>query len=130
DLDALSEAEGVNWVWHGASLLPRDHRRALVWLSRGGSDADTMREFDVETRTFLDDGFSLPESKGGATWADLTGDRLLVARDFGPGSMTTSGYPRSVRLWERGTPLEDAQQLFTAEPTDMGVWAHHDFTEG
>src|SRR5690606_486456 len=33
DLDALSEAEGVNWVWHGASLLPPGHRLALVWLS-------------------------------------------------------------------------------------------------
>lgn len=130
DLDALSEAEGVNWVWHGANLLPRDQRRALVWLSRGGSDANTMREFDVETGTFLEDGFQLPESKGSAQWADLSGDRLLVARDFGAGSMTTSGYPRSVRLWQRGTPLNEATELFTAEQTDMGVWAHHDFTEG
>lgn len=130
DLDALGQAEGVNWVWHGATLLPHDYRLALVRLSRGGSDADTVREFDLETKRFVEGGFSLPESKGGASWADLTGDNLLVTRDFGPGSLTTSGYPRSVRLWRRGTPLEDARVLFEIEPTDMGVWAHHDFTKG
>ncbi len=130
DLDALGAAEGVNWVWHGATLLPHDYRYALVWLSRGGSDANTMREFDLRTKAFVEEGFALPESKGSATWADASGDLLIVSRDFGPGSMTTSGYPRSVRLWRRGTPLEEAREIFSVEPSDMGVWAHHDFTAG
>ncbi len=130
DLDALGASEGVNWVWHGASLLPHDYRRALVWLSRGGSDANTMREFDLESKQFVEGGFTLPESKGTAAWADGSGDLLLVARDFGPGSMTTSGYPRSVRLWRRGTPLADATELLAVPPTDMGVWVHHQFTKG
>src|SRR5881397_872767 len=39
DLDALAAAEGEDWIWHGAATLPPEHERALVRLSRGGSDA-------------------------------------------------------------------------------------------
>lgn len=130
DVDALGAVEGTNWVWQGVDLLPPDYRLALVRLSRGGSDAGEVREFDLESRSFVVGGFHCPESKGSCVWADSSGDLLLAARDFGPGSLTTSGYPRSVRLWRRGTPLEDATELFAADATDMGVWAVHDFTEG
>lgn len=130
DLDRLGQQEGVNWVWGGSDLLPHDYGRALVYLSRGGSDAKVIREFDLTTKSFVSGGFECQESKGWAGWADTTGDLVLVARDFGPGTLTTSGYPRSLRLWRRGTPLNDANELFGAETTDMGIWGHHDFTEG
>ncbi len=130
DLDALGQAEDVNWVWGGASLLPHDYRRALVYLSRGGSDATVIREFDLSTKTFIEDGYQCDESKGWVGWADTSGDLVIVARDFGPGTMTTSGYPRSLRLWRRGTPLSEAHELFAAQTTDMGIWGHHDFAEG
>jgi len=130
DLDALSEQEDVNWVWKGAQLLPPRHERALVSLSRGGADATETREFDLATRAFVEGGFFHPESKGSVSWADTSGDLVLIAKEFGPDSMTTSGYPRTLRLWRRGTPVAEATELFAAEPTDMGVWAYHDFTEG
>ena len=121
DLDSLSAAEDANWAWHGDTCLAPEYVRCLVWLSPGGSDADEAREFDLRTRTFVDGGFRLPLSKQSATW--VSRDTLLVSSDFGAGTMTESGYPRTARLWARGTPLSSARTIFEGVPTDVGVWA-------
>lgn len=128
DLDALSEAEGVPWVWHGASILRPDLRRALVSLSRGGSDADTTRELDLPTLTWVEDGFVRPEAKGGVSWVDES--TTFVATDTGAGSTTSSGYPRQVRRWRRGTALTDAPVVFEGAVEDLSVSAFHDRTPG
>ena len=125
DLGALGEAEDVNWAWGGATCLEPDYRRCLVELSRGGADAGELREFDTETRQFVSGGFRLPEAKSAVAW--ISEDELLVATDFGPDAagvptMTTSGYPRVVKRWRRGTPLDAAATVFEARPTDMGAW--------
>jgi prolyl oligopeptidase len=119
DVDALSAAEGANWVWRGANCLSPDDRMCLVTLSDGGKDAVTVREFDRDARTFVDGGFVLPESKGGASWIDA--DTLLISRDFGPGTLTSSGYPMIVKIWKRGTPLDQATEVFRGQPTDVSV---------
>lgn len=119
DVDALAEAEGEDWVYKGRTCLPPDKQRCLVSLSRGGSDAVEIREFDVPTREFVDGGFMLQEAKTSVEWLDP--DHLLVATDFGAGSLTTSGYPRMIKKWRRGTSLDQAELLFTAELTDMAV---------
>ncbi len=36
--------------------------------------------------------------------------------------MTTSGYPRQVKIWKRGTPIEQAKLIFEGETTDVGNW--------
>ncbi len=128
DLDALAREENENWVMRGASLLKPDCRRALVRLSRGGADATVTREFDMESRSFVKDGFRLPEAKGSLTWIDA--DRVYVSTDFGPGSMTASGYPRVAKLWTRGTPLGEAKTVFEGRPTDVSVGATFDDTRG
>ena len=128
DLDALAKQENENWVWGGAQILRPGYTRVLVSLSRGGADARVVREFDVESRTFVKDGFSLPEAKGGASWIDQ--DHVYVSTDFGPGSMTTSGYPRVAKLWTRGTPLASAKTVYEGQPTDMSVDAMFDDTPG
>ncbi|PYF98382.1 prolyl oligopeptidase [Georgenia satyanarayanai] len=130
DVDALAAEEGVSWVWHGAQVLRPAYERALVALSRGGADADVTREFDLVTKTFVTDGFVREESKGALRWADTSGDVVYAYTDFGEGSMTPSGYPRTVRRWERGTALEDAPEVFAGEHTDMSIGAGHDFTPG
>ncbi|WP_324649325.1 prolyl oligopeptidase family serine peptidase [Georgenia sp. H159] len=130
DVDALAAEEGVNWVWHGAQVLRPRYERALVALSRGGADADVTREFDLTTRTFVEGGFIREESKGALRWADTSGDVVYAYTDVGEGSMTTSGYPRTVRRWERGTELADAPEVFAGEHTDMSIGAGHDFTPG
>lgn len=128
DLDALAAEEGEPWVWHGAAFLRPDCTRALVSLSRGGSDADTTRELDLTTLTWVTDGFERPEAKGDMAWVDA--DHVFVATDFGEGSMTASGYPRTVRLWTRGTPMADAAPVFEGRHEDLGVGAYHDPTPG
>lgn len=128
DLDALAEQEGVPWVWHGASFLRPERVRCLIALSRGGSDADVTREFDVETLAFVKGGFDRPEAKGDLGWIDI--DHVYVSTDFGPNSMTESGYPRVAKEWARGTPIEDASVVFEGKPSDIYVAAYHDDTPG
>lgn len=120
DLDAVARAEGENWVWKGASLLAAGgYRHAMVHLSRGGADATVVREYDLTTRDFVQNGFQLAEAKSNVAWIDK--DSLLVATDFGPGSMTNSGYARIVKRWQRGTPLTEARLIHEAPPTDTSI---------
>ena len=128
DLDALGAAEGESWVFHGAKFLRPGCRRCLVLLSPGGSDAHVVREFDLETLAFVSGGFSLPLAKSTVSWIDL--DTLFVGTDFGPGSLTASGYPRITKVWRRGTPLAEAQTVFEGRDQDMAVEARHDSTPG
>lgn len=128
DIDALNQTEKETWVFAGAQFLRPDRRRCLLELSRGGADAAVHREFDLETRSFVKDGFQLPEAKGALSWIDESS--AYVATDFGPGSMTTSGYPRIVKLWKRGTPLTAATTIFEGETTDLSVGAFYDDTRG
>jgi prolyl oligopeptidase len=128
DVDALGEAEGESWVWEGAALLRPEYRLALVELSRGGADAAVVREFDLETREFVDGGFALPEAKSYVSWIDA--DRIFVGTDFGEGSMTTSGYPRIVKEWRRGAPLAEAVTVYEGKPDDVSVHGSHDSTDG
>jgi len=128
DLDELSRADNQNWVWAGANVIEPDHTRALISLSRGGSDAAIVREFDMATREFVDGGFALPEAKSGTSWVDP--DTLLIGTDFGEGSLTDSGYPRIVKRWRRGQPVEDAQTVFEGSPSDVIVTAGVDRTPG
>ena len=119
DLDALARREDEDWVWKGASCLPPEYRRCLVSLSRGGADATVVREFDTVTGRFVDDGFRLEEAKHIVSWADE--GTLYVGTDFGPGSLTDSGYARTARLWRRGQPLAEAPEIFAGEKTDVAV---------
>src|SRR3546814_15830490 len=96
DVDALGQAEGKSWVWHDADCLAPDYERCLISLSPGGTDADVVREFDLSTGQFVEGGFILPEAKSDVAWADR--DTLLVATDYGAGTLTASGYPRIVKL--------------------------------
>ncbi len=129
DLDAIGKAEKENWVWGGAEVLKEGgYRHVLVTLSRGGADATVVREFDLQTRTFVKGGFELPEAKGNLSWVGK--DAVYVATDFGPGSMTDSGYARIVKLWKRGTPLAQATTVYEGKATDISVGAYHDDTTG
>ncbi|OMB94117.1 prolyl oligopeptidase family serine peptidase [Mycobacterium colombiense] len=121
DVDELGRADGEKWVWAGAGVIYPEYTRALVSLSRGGSDASIVREFDMLTRQFVDDGFELPEAKSQVSWADP--NTVLVGTDFGPGSLTDSGYPRVVKRWRRGTPLAEAETVFEGARSDVNVVA-------
>ncbi|NYE63078.1 prolyl oligopeptidase [Duganella sp. 1224] len=128
DLDRLAADEHEKWVWHDVVCLYPKAERCLVLLSRGGGDAHVVREFDTVRRRFVAGGFTLPEAKTEVAWSDR--DTLLVATDFGEGSMTASGYARIVKEWRRGTPLAAARTLYEGKADDMRVSADKKFTPG
>jgi prolyl oligopeptidase len=128
DVGALNDAEGETWTWSGVTVLRPGYDRCLVSLARGGSDAVVVREFDLRERVFVENGFTVPEAKSGVDWIDA--DHIFVATDFGPGSLTSSGYPRVVRRWRRGTPLSEAEPVFEGDADDVQVTVRHDPTPG
>lgn len=119
DIDKLNEEEETNWVYKGATYLPPEYNRGLIFLSAGGKDAIYTQEFDYEKKEFVVDGFYLPEAKSHVDWYDI--NTLIVSTDFGPGSLTKSGYPRIVKLWQRGTDISQAKTIMEGKITDVSV---------
>jgi len=119
DVDALAQAENANWVYQGMSCLPPDDRRCLVFLSDGGRDANVVREFDTRTKSFVAGGFDIPTGKQTVAWEDE--DTLLIARDWGGGTMTTSGYPFVLKRLRRGQPLDRAEEVYRGTAQDVRV---------
>lgn len=128
DLDAVEAAEGRNWVWGGADVIAPEYTRALIELSPGGADASAIREFDMQTREFVPDGFNLPPARSDVSWEDE--NTVLVATDFGEGSISEAGFPLLVKRWRRGTDLSAAEVVFAAEPGDLGAFVAVDRTPG
>ena len=120
DFDKLAKDEGKNWVYKGNDCLGPDYNHCIVNLSDGGKDAVVRREFDVASQSFVEGGFVTPESKGSMAWLDK--DTMLVGVDFGPGTMTDSGYPMVTKLWKRGQALSDAKEIMRGEKEDVGLW--------
>jgi prolyl oligopeptidase len=121
DIDALTRAESANWVFKGSNCLPPAETLCLVSLSNGGKDAVELREFDATAKSFVAGGFRLADGKQNADWFDA--DTLYVARDWGPGTMTESGYPFVVKKWKRGTPIEQAVEVYRGNQTDVSAGA-------
>ncbi len=124
DIDALNKAEGKSWVYKGYTAYPPDYRFAMVYLSDGGKDATIVREFDLLEKKFIENGFTLPEAKSSVDWFDY--NTLILGTNFGPGSLTSSGYNRQVRLWKRGTPFAEAQLIFEGDTSDTWVYGNMD----
>ncbi|MEL7311127.1 MAG: prolyl oligopeptidase family serine peptidase [Pseudomonadota bacterium] len=125
DFDRLAKEEDKNWVYKGADCFRpagADRTLCLVSLSDGGKDAVVLREFDLETKAFVEGGFTTPEAKQGSAWIDQ--DTVLIATDWGGdgSTLTESGYPSDVRLWRRGEALEGATSVYTGDASDVGVW--------
>jgi prolyl oligopeptidase len=128
DIDALNKAENESFVFHGAECLHPAYKKCLVSLSKGGGDASIVREFDVDKKAFVKNGFVLPEGKHAYGWKDE--NTIYVGTDFGPGSLTRSGYARVAKEWKRGTPLADAVKVFEVQETDIGAACWRDWDHG
>jgi len=119
DIDALAAKDGQSWVYKGMDCRYPDYNRCLVSLSPGGSDASVVREFDISKKSFVEGGFELPEAKSAISWID--DNTVFVGTDFGPGSMTDSGYPAIVKLWKRGTALSDAKTVYQSDKKSVAA---------
>lgn len=133
DVDTLDlnqkAGDATRWALHDFDMLYPTWDRALVSLSPGGSDACMVREFDVESRTFVEDGFTLPDvGKHGISWIDR--DTVYVGWDDSARSkkpaLTTSGFPRQARKWTRGTALADAPVVFEGTRRDVSAGVDYD----
>jgi prolyl oligopeptidase len=119
DYDELGRQDNQKWVQKGRICLYPGNELCLVGLSAGGEDAVTLREFNLKTGKFVEGGFVLPRSKQDIDWLDK--DTLLVARDWGPGTMTKSGYAFVMKVWKRGQPLDQAKEIFRGTETDVAA---------
>jgi len=128
DVDLLAEQEGENWVYKGMTCHYPKYERCLVSLSRGGADATVVREFDMNSKSFVKEGFSLPEAKSSVSWRD--DNSVFVGTDFGEGSLTDSGYPRVVKVWQRGEPLSAAKTIYEADKTSVSAGAFTMYDNG
>ena len=117
DLDALAKTENKNWIWEGADCDSPSQTRCMIALSDGGEDAHTVREFDLKTGAFVDTGFVLPHGKQDVAWVD--DDTLMVAREWSPGELTSSGYPFVVKQLKRGQTLDQATEIYRGAKTDV-----------
>jgi prolyl oligopeptidase len=126
DIDRLAADENQDWLLNSTQTRPGKHPRAIVGLSRGGGDAVTLREFDLGSKSFVANGFVLPEAKGGVEWVDA--DTVLLSSAYGEGMATTSGYARTVRLWRRGEHVDQARVVFEAPSDRMSVYCNVDDT--
>jgi prolyl oligopeptidase len=118
DYDALGRQDKQSWVGKGLECLEPEEEHCMVALSVGGEDAITLREFNLKSGKFVDDGFVMSRGKQRIAWLD--GDTLLIGRDWGPGTMSEAGYPITIRKWKRGTPLESAVEVYRGEVKDNG----------
>ncbi|MEY2919128.1 MAG: hypothetical protein RL261_433, partial [Pseudomonadota bacterium] len=119
DVDRLAQEEGKNWISGRFDCLAPEYRRCMVELSLGGGDTSTWREFDTSTRSFVKDGFAIPEAKSDVSWVDA--DTLIVGTNWGAGTLTDSGYPRIAKVWRRGKPLAAATTIFEGTKEDVAV---------
>ncbi len=128
DIDRLNDVESTNWVYRGANCLAPAYERCLLTLSPGGKDAAVIREFDIRTKDFVPGGFVVPEAKSDIAWVNE--NTVLIATNFGANTMTKSGYPFILKLWRRGQPLAEAQEVFRGTPDDVGLGVSSDLTTG
>ncbi len=117
DIDELSRLENKSWSLESRAQCYGS--RCLLKLLDGGGTNASIREFDLESRTFVRDGFILPDCDQIAIWKNA--DALLLATDFGPGTRTATGNPLTVREWRRGQPLSEAREVFRGDVTDYYV---------
>lgn len=106
DLDKLAKAEGQNWVWKSLNCYKKDQTKCLFFLSNGGKDAITAREYDLNKKEFVQDGFSFPESKSQFEWYNE--NTILWTDATNPKKLTTSGYPQVLKSIKRGQKLDEA----------------------
>jgi prolyl oligopeptidase len=97
DVTALAASEG-----HPISMvLPVDcfKQRCLISLEGTAERSASLREFDLETREFVKNGFNFAP-RNWAIWKDS--DTLLIAGDFGPETVSARQLPTTLREWRRG----------------------------
>ena len=137
DFDDLSKKDNETWVYKGKKVLyagrdsPLNGKHCLISLSRGGADAAEIREFNLVEKKFVNKdngGFFVKECKSRVYWRDY--DTLFVGTNVGEDPLTDSGYPRTVRIWKRNTPLEESKLVYEGEKSDVSITGYFSQSHG
>ncbi len=120
DVDQLAKKESENWIYKGVDCLGPDYSRCILELAPGGTDTAVYREYDLESKSFVKNGFEVPLAKTNLCWENQ--DHLLVATDWGEGSLNSSGYARILKRWKRGTPLSSAETILETEMDETFIY--------
>ena len=107
--------------------LPPDALRCLLFFKNAKGQM-ALREFETASRSYVAQGFSLPFAPLAAIWYD--DDHLLIATDTGPATLTNIGQPRILRLWARGTKVEDARAILVGFADDRAMHAFFSLSPG
>lgn len=112
DIAALGRVEKRDWRLTRADCLPPVYRRCLMFLAEAGKTGVALREYDTADRRFVDKGFALPPGPTQAVWYD--DNRIMIAANTGPGTLSAKGNPRLLKLWTRGDPIYAATTILAA----------------
>jgi len=114
DLDQFAAEVGDEWNLRQTLVSPNG-KTVLMHLSWRGRDSHWVREFDLEKKDFVADGFEIPLSKSTCAWLDQ--DRIVVG-GVNTFDQNELGYPMVLSLWERrGGPRTE---VLRGQPKELG----------
>jgi prolyl oligopeptidase len=119
DIDSLSEADSENWYFRGAEFATPTSSRCIISFTRGGGER-IGREFDVQQKAFVKNGFHIPAGTGVYSWRDE--NSLYLTMPFNEERLEKSRYRHIVKAWKRGTKLEDAEIVFKDSTNAYGAF--------
>ncbi len=112
DLAHLSRQKGVETILSQALFLNQSSR-VLLSLCPQGKDVREIKEWDLDTGDFVEDGFQAALSKDDMNWVDQ--DHVLWSRTEKP---THCGYASQVFSWRRG---QQPELIFEASESSMAA---------
>ena len=119
DYDALAKQDKQEWVANGLNCL---YPGTLYASCPSPPAVKTLKHSANSTsRPASLSSTALCRRTPSKTSVGLNQDTLLVARDWGTGTMTKSGYPFVVKLWKRGQPLDQAKEIFRGAENNISV---------
>ncbi len=116
-------------MYRGGSDCFQNPNRFLITMSFGGKDETFFREWDLEKKDFVKNGFEPKTSSGKLlegkftvpSWVDQ--DTIIFNPVLHKEEVTDSLYPNSLYIWKRGEPIEKAKKLFEIPKNYIGVSA-------
>lgn len=121
NFDSLFRSSGKKWYlghfhecWENSDLL-------LVSLSEEGRDACIVREFDVKSKSFLENGFTVPEGKGLVTWLN---QNSIFLSHTSLCKQTKAGYPNEARVLNRGQSISESTLVYSAPENTTMLYAY------
>lgn len=127
DFDELSKKMKEKMVKRRFCRCPPHDRHVLVFMSFGGNDEVIFKEWDRETKQFVEGGFESKNTKGEWVGGKLTDsiwvneNSILCKVVLGSKSVTESGYPNTLYLWKRGIPIEQAEKILEVPSSYIGL---------